>query len=82
MTKFLRKLLFIPIRILMLVFFALLVVALVILFFFCTTVYDPLRWILTGKYTTFDDRGDILVDNANKILDYVKKPIERLMEEN
>lgn len=32
---------------------------------------DPLVWILTGKYTDFDERGNKIVEIANRITDKI-----------
>lgn len=77
--KFLRNLLFVPIRLLMIVGLVVLCITVAVLWFLCVLIYDPLRWIFTGKYTRTDDRGDIitekvksLIERAEKIFDFIE----------
>lgn len=32
---------------------------------------DPLVWLLTGKYTGFDERGNKIVEIANRIIEKI-----------
>lgn len=71
--KFLRNLLFVPIRLLMIVGFVVLFITVAVLWCLCIVIYDPLRWIFTGKYTCPDDRGEIISDKANDLIDRTEK---------
>lgn len=71
--KFLRNLLFVPIRILMIVGLVVVFVLVAVAWSVCIVLYDPLRWIFTGKYTCPDDRGEIISDKANDLIDRTEK---------
>ena len=71
--KFLRNLLFVPIRLLMIVGLVVLCITIAVSWFLCVVIYDPLRWIFTGKYTCPDDRGEIIVEKANNLIDRAEK---------
>jgi hypothetical protein len=66
-----RNFLNIPLRIIKLVVLLLSIVFVGIVFFLFFVLIDPLIWILTGRYKTPDERGDIIVDEANRILDKI-----------
>jgi hypothetical protein len=69
--KTLRNFLNIPLRIIKLVALFLAIVFFCIAFFLFFALIDPIRWILTGKYRSPDERGDDIVDLINKILDKI-----------
>lgn len=71
--KFLRNLLFVPIRLLMIVGFVVLCILVAVAWSACVVIYDPLRWIFTGKYTCPDDRGEIISDKADNLIDRAEK---------
>jgi hypothetical protein len=67
--KVLRNILNIPLRIVKLLAIVAMVLldgALIPWFGF---VIDPLIWILTGKYTCFDDRINKVTEHTNRIVD-------------
>ena len=71
--KFLRNLLFVPIRILMIVGLVVVLVLVAVTWSACVVIYDPLRWIFTGKYTCLDDRGEVIIEKANNLIDRAEK---------
>ena len=66
-----RNFLNIPLRIIKLVVSILAIVFICIVSFLCFILIDPLIWILTGRYKTPDELGDIIVDKINQILDKI-----------
>ena len=66
-----RNFLNIPLRIIKIIVLFSVVVFFCIVFFLFFVFIDPIRWILTGKYRTPDERGDDIVDLINRILDKI-----------
>lgn len=78
---FLRNLLSIPLRIAFIVLLVLLVIVVSVAWCGCVVLYDPIKWILTGDYTDPNERGEIIIDKANDLLDHAKK-LEDLTKPN
>lgn len=69
--KILINFLNIPLRIIKVVVLSVIVILVGVTGPFFWFFIDPLVWILTGKYTGFDERGNKIVEIANKIIDKI-----------
>lgn len=69
--KMIRNFLNIPLRIIKVVVLSVIVILVGVTGPFFWFFIDPLVWILTGKYTGFDERGNKIVEIANRIIEKI-----------